>query len=134
MSEQKKIVAVRISDNRYLNGYKIKFFHADSITEEVIRFVLNNPNAYWVDGNNETYHSREEFLKEYGQYKKTVKELRKETGMSQGKFAAYFGIPARTLQEWEQEKRNPQEYVVDMMERILKNEFFGKGEGNKDEL
>lgn len=52
----------------------------------------------------------------------TVKELRTLTGLSQSKFAAYFGIPVRTLQEWEQEKRTPPEYVVSMMERIWKLE------------
>lgn len=52
----------------------------------------------------------------------TVKELRAKTGLSQSKFAAYFGVPVRTLQEWEQEKRTPPEYVVSMMERIWKLE------------
>lgn len=66
--------------------------------------------------------------------KKSVKELRTETKMSQGKFAAYFEMPVRTLQDWEQGRFNPPEYVVKMMERILNNEFFGKGEVNKDEL
>lgn len=58
--------------------------------------------------------------------KKSVKEMRKETKMSQGEFAAYMGVPVRSLQDWEQERRTPPEYVVAMMERILKNEFFGK--------
>jgi len=52
----------------------------------------------------------------------TVQELRKSTGLSQSKFAAYFGIPTSTLQDWEHERRNPPSYVVDMMERILKLE------------
>lgn len=59
------MVLVRINDRRYNNGYKIKFFHTDTITEEVIQFVKDNPKAYWVDSNNEFYHSREEFLKAY---------------------------------------------------------------------
>lgn len=48
----------------------------------------------------------------------TVKELRTITGLSQSKFAAYFGIPVRTLQDWEQQKRTPPDYVITMMERI----------------
>ena len=66
--------------------------------------------------------------------KKSVKELRKETGMSQSKFAAFFGISVRTLQDWEPGRYNPPEYVVDMMERILKHEFFEKDKDNEDEL
>lgn len=61
------MVIVRISDKRHHKGYKIKFFHTDIITEEVIQFVKGNPKAYWIDGNNEFYHSREEFLKAYSQ-------------------------------------------------------------------
>lgn len=49
----------------------------------------------------------------------TVKELRTKTGLSQGKFAARFGVPVRTLQNWEQGHQVPPDYVVVMMERIL---------------
>ena len=49
----------------------------------------------------------------------TIKELRDRTGMSQRAFAERFGIPVRTLQEWEQERREPPEYVVAMVGRIL---------------
>ena len=48
-----------------------------------------------------------------------VKELRRLTGLSQSKFASYFGIPVRTLQEWEQERKSPPDYVIAMMERAL---------------
>lgn len=58
------------------------------------------------------------------EHKKTVKELRTETKMSQSAFAAFMGVPVRTLQDWEQERRTPPEYVVTMMERILDNEYF----------
>lgn len=59
--------------------------------------------------------------------KKSVKELRKSTKMSQGAFAAFMGVPVRTLQDWEQERRTPPEYVVAMMERILNNEYYKRG-------
>lgn len=51
-----------------------------------------------------------------------VKSLRRSTGLSQSKFAAYFGIPVRTLQDWEQQKRTPREYIITMMKRIWKLE------------
>lgn len=53
---------------------------------------------------------------------KTIKELRKQTGMSQSQFATYFEISVRTLQDWEQERRQPPEYLVKLMERLLKYE------------
>ena len=63
------MVIVRISDKRRCYGYNIKFFHTDTITEDVIQFVKRNPRAYWVecDKSNEYYRSREEFLKTYSQ-------------------------------------------------------------------
>lgn len=51
-----------------------------------------------------------------------IKELREKTKMSQRKFAAYFGIPTATLQDWEHERRTPPPYVIDMMIRIIKLE------------
>ena len=52
----------------------------------------------------------------------TVQELRKITKMSQSRFAAYFGNPTATLQNWEHERRKPPEYIPRMMERILELE------------
>lgn len=48
----------------------------------------------------------------------TVEELRRESGMSQREFAAHYGIPVRTLQQWEQGKSTPAPYVLAMMEKL----------------
>ena len=48
-----------------------------------------------------------------------IKQLRKNTGLSQSKFSAKFGIPVRTLQQWEQGVSAPPEYLVRMMAYIL---------------
>ena len=48
-----------------------------------------------------------------------IKELRKKTGLSQSKFSAKFGIPIRTLQQWEQGISAPPEYLVRMMAYIM---------------
>lgn len=48
-----------------------------------------------------------------------VKELRLQTGLSQSKFAKMFDIPVSTLKDWEQERRNPPSYVINMMRTIL---------------
>ena len=51
-----------------------------------------------------------------------IKQLRKNTGLSQSKFAARFGVPVRTLQQWEQGQSAPPEYFVRMMAYILQLE------------
>ena len=48
-----------------------------------------------------------------------IKELRNRTGLSQSKFAQYFGIPVKTVQQWERNGSVPPEYIPQMMERIL---------------
>ena len=48
-----------------------------------------------------------------------VKELRLQTGLSQSKFAKMFDIPVSTLKDWEQERRNPPAYVINMIRMIL---------------
>lgn len=51
-----------------------------------------------------------------------LKELRDRTGLSQSKFAEYFGISVRNIQEWEQERKTPPPYLVALLERIWNNE------------
>ncbi|MBO6114481.1 MAG: helix-turn-helix domain-containing protein [Lachnospiraceae bacterium] len=48
-----------------------------------------------------------------------IKELRNKTGLSQSKFSGKFGIPVRTLQQWEQGISAPPEYLVRMMAYIM---------------
>jgi len=63
-----------------------------------------------------------------------VSEIRKMTGLSQGKFADFFDVSVRTLQDWEQERRLPPPYVPGMMLRILEHEFFKKKTQTKKEI
>lgn len=49
----------------------------------------------------------------------SISELREYTGLSQNKFAAMFGIPASTVKDWEYGRRNPPNYVVNMIKTIL---------------
>ena len=57
----------------------------------------------------------------------TIKELRQQTGLSQARFAEYLNISIRTLQDWEQGKRTPPEYVTELIEYKLRNEgLIGK--------
>lgn len=52
----------------------------------------------------------------------TVKELRKESGMTQQQFGAYFGIPKRTVQNWEAGVNKCPEYLLKLMKFRLDQE------------
>ena len=47
---------------------------------------------------------------------KKVRELREKMGMNRREFSDYYGIPYRTVQDWEAEKRELPEYLL----RLLK--------------
>ncbi len=48
----------------------------------------------------------------------SIKEFRKKCGMTQKQFSEYFNLPIRTLQEWEQGRRKPPSYILELLERI----------------
>jgi DNA-binding transcriptional regulator YiaG len=52
----------------------------------------------------------------------TFKELRKLSGMTQKQFYEYFGIPRRTLENWEAGANKCPEYLLHLMEYKLKKE------------
>ena len=52
----------------------------------------------------------------------TVRELVERTGMTQKQFAAYFGIPFRTLQNWVTDKGECREYWIKLMHYKLQKE------------
>ena len=47
---------------------------------------------------------------------KEVKELREKMGMNRREFSDFYGIPYRTVQDWEAEKRELPDYLL----RLLK--------------
>ena len=46
---------------------------------------------------------------------KEVKELREKMGMNRREFSDYYGIPYRTVQDWEAEKRELPEYLLRLL-------------------
>ena len=44
--------------------------------------------------------------------KDLLKAMRKEAGMTQRKFAEYFGIPLRTVEDWERGLKHMPDYVM----------------------
>ena len=47
--------------------------------------------------------------------KDQVRKLRESTGMNRKEFCEYFGIPYRTMSDWELGNRKLPEYVLRMM-------------------
>lgn len=60
---------------------------------------------------------------------KEVKELREKMGMNRREFSNYYGIPYRTVQDWEAEKRELPEYLLRLMKyraEIERKDWFMK--------
>lgn len=51
-----------------------------------------------------------------------IKEIRNKTNLSAQKFGDKYGIPLRTIQDWERGERKPPEYVVDLLNRVVEME------------
>jgi DNA-binding transcriptional regulator YiaG len=49
-------------------------------------------------------------------------QLRMKTGMNRREFAEYFGIPYRTMQDWELGNRTMPEYLFRLMEYKIRME------------
>ena len=62
-----------------------------------------------------------------------IRELRARTGMNRKEFCEYFGIPARTVSEWERDGRHAPDYLVRLLEYYIRMEFREeKGDGEDD--
>lgn len=51
-----------------------------------------------------------------------IKILRKQTKMTRQQFADYLGIPRGTIRNWEQGVSKPADYIINMIEKLLKHE------------
>ncbi len=57
---------------------------------------------------------------------KKVRELRETTGMNRKQFCEYFGIPYRTVSEWERDGRHAPDYVLRLLEYYIRMEKVTK--------
>lgn len=64
--------------------------------------------------------------------KDQVRALRESTGMNRKEFCAYFGIPYRTMTEWELGHRKLPDYVLRMMTYQVKMEKLDQKEMKSD--
>ena len=53
----------------------------------------------------------------------SIKEIRSITGLSAQKFGDKYHIPLRTIQNWEEGSRQAPRYVVELLERVVKEDF-----------
>ena len=53
---------------------------------------------------------------------KKIKELRESTGMNRKEFCEYFGIPYRTVTEWERDNRHAPDYLIRLLAYYIKME------------
>lgn len=58
----------------------------------------------------------------------TVREIRVLTGLSQVKFCEKYRIPLNTFSRWEQGKREPPDYVIELLEFKVKDDLNMYGE------
>lgn len=52
-----------------------------------------------------------------------IRNIRMQTGLSQRQFAETFGIPRRTLENWESGSRTPPAYIPDLLAAAV-NDFL----------
>lgn len=51
--------------------------------------------------------------------------IRKEAGISRAKLSCDYNIPIRTLEEWDAGRRQPSDWVIDMLARVVFEDFWG---------
>ena len=56
----------------------------------------------------------------------TIAEIRKKTGMSRAEFCRHFGIPVRTMEDWEHDRRKAPNYVVSLLDRAVRQDYLYK--------
>lgn len=52
-----------------------------------------------------------------------IKEIRNALGVTQKEFSRIYKIPVRTIQDWERGERTPPEYVVELLERAVMQDY-----------
>lgn len=85
---------------------------------------------YCIDYANDWAQRKRDFEDEDGEERMVdvtvisqIRRIRELTGLSMNKFAAKYHIPARTLQDWEYGKAEPAEYLVDLLERAVREDY-----------
>lgn len=91
--------------------------------ENVFDFYLQNLNYY--DTIMKTFVTTTQKIKiiEWKVIVMTIKDIREFTGLNQDKFCEKYKIPKSTFSKWECEVSNPPEYVKELLERVVLEDF-----------
>lgn len=58
----------------------------------------------------------------------TVKEIREKIlGISRAEYSRRYGIPVRTLEDWDAGIRKPPKWVVNLLERVAREDMSQNG-------
>ena len=53
----------------------------------------------------------------------TIQEIRIMSGLNRAEFSRKYEIPVRSLENWESGARKCPDYVIKLLERVVKNEI-----------
>lgn len=53
----------------------------------------------------------------------TSKEIREIMGISRAEFSRRYGIPIRTLEDWDSGTRKPPDWVTALLERVVREDM-----------
>lgn len=51
-----------------------------------------------------------------------IKDIREATGLSRAEFSRTYGIPVRTLENWETGIRRCQDYIINLLQRVTQED------------
>jgi len=97
--------------------------------DEVVQFLMeqDNPDAFTVEEHKEEngefidggdLDSGANFLK---RFRSIV--IRRSVGVSRAEFCKKYNIPIRTVEDWDWGKKIPSEWVLDLLERVVREDF-----------
>ena len=52
-----------------------------------------------------------------------ISDIRKMAGISRAEMCRRYGIPVRTAEDWENGKGNAPQYVLDLLERAVREDY-----------
>lgn len=74
--------------------------------------------------NGETFHFEQDMSETFKSLQSDVLKLRNLTRMNRKEFAEYFGIPYRTVEDWENKKSTCSSYLFELMKFKIEKDFF----------
>lgn len=115
-----------IKSERMLKVAEIEFTPEE---REQLKAMALHPNPDWhqAKGIKEKYQISWNELKTLAgtcvESTSEIKRIRNISGLSRQEFAKKYGIPIRTLEKWEREEIKPAEYLISLLDRVVREDF-----------